>query len=152
MTILAHGCPRLVKLELSGCEGSYDGVSAIGQCCQMLEELTLYDHRMDVGWIAALSFCENLKTLRLIGCKKIDPSLHLQRCQLRGKDGVNALFLVCAAVWDIVIQDCWGLDSEMFSWASVCRYLLFIVVSVSYYVLLCIVMNIKTYDFRINML
>lgn len=125
-----------LKLELSGCEGSYDGVSAIGQCCQMLEEITLYDHRMDVGWIAALSFCENLKTLRLIGCKKI----------------VNALFLVYADVWDIVIQDCWGLDSEMFSWASVCRYLLFIVVSVSYYVLLCIVMNIKTYDFRINMI
>lgn len=141
LTILAHGCPRLVKLELSGCEGSYDGVSAIGQCCQMLEELTLYNHRMDAGWIAALSFCENLKTLRLIACKNIDPSpgpveylgtcrtlesLHLQRCQLRGKDGVNALFLVCAAVRDIVIQDCWGLDSEMFSSASVCRRVRFL--------------------------
>ncbi|KAG1354459.1 putative F-box protein [Cocos nucifera] len=30
LTILANGCKRLVKLELSGCEGSYDGISAIG--------------------------------------------------------------------------------------------------------------------------
>ncbi|KAL5718369.1 hypothetical protein ACHQM5_011277 [Ranunculus cassubicifolius] len=136
LTILAHGCKRLVKLELSGCEGSYDGVSAIGQCCQMLEELTLYNHRMDAGWIAGLSFCENLKTLRFIACKKIDPSpglvehlgscptlesLHLQRCQLRDKQSVNALFLISNAVRDIVIQDCWGLDSEVFGFASSCR-------------------------------
>ncbi|PIA35633.1 hypothetical protein AQUCO_03500174v1 [Aquilegia coerulea] len=141
LTILAHGCKRLVKLELSGCEGSYDGISAIGQCCQMLEELTFYDHRMDAGWIAALSFCGNLKTLRIIGCKKIDPSpgpvehlgscptletLHLQRCQLRDKQSVNALLLVCSAVKDIVIQDCWGVDNEMFSFARVCRRVKFL--------------------------
>ncbi|PWA89975.1 chromatin-remodeling complex ATPase chain [Artemisia annua] len=30
-------CPRLLKLELVGCEGSYDGIKAIGQCCQMME-------------------------------------------------------------------------------------------------------------------
>ena len=30
LTILAQGCSRLVKLELSGCEGSYDGIRAIG--------------------------------------------------------------------------------------------------------------------------
>ncbi|KAI3896392.1 hypothetical protein MKX03_008867 [Papaver bracteatum] len=136
LTILAHGCKRLVKLELSGCEGSYDGIRAIGQCCQMLEELTLCNHRMDDGWIAALSFCGNLKTLRLQSCKKIDPipgpiehlgscptleRLHLQQCQFRDKESANALFLVCVAVKEIVFQDCWGLDSEMFSFASNCR-------------------------------
>ncbi|KAE8679501.1 F-box protein [Hibiscus syriacus] len=62
LTLLAQGCRRLVKLELCGCEGSYDGVKAIGQCCQMLEELTLSEHRMDGGWLAGLSFCGNLKT------------------------------------------------------------------------------------------
>nr|POE76999.1 f-box protein [Quercus suber] len=49
LTILAQGCRRLVRLELCGCEGSYDGIKAIGQCCQMLEELTLSDHKMDGG-------------------------------------------------------------------------------------------------------
>ncbi|OVA00942.1 Leucine-rich repeat [Macleaya cordata] len=141
LTILAHGCKRLVKLELSGCEGSYDGIRAIGQCCQMLEELTLCDHRMDEGWIAALSFCGNLKTLRLQSCKRIDPSpgpiehlgscptlerLHLQQCQLRDKQSMNALFLVCVSVREIVFQDCWGLDSEMFSFASICRRVKFL--------------------------
>ncbi|KAI3765961.1 hypothetical protein L2E82_16008 [Cichorium intybus] len=29
---LAQGCKRVVKLELKGCEGSYDGI-AIRQCC-----------------------------------------------------------------------------------------------------------------------
>ncbi|XP_058086430.1 F-box protein At5g51370-like [Magnolia sinica] len=136
LTILAHGCRRLVKLELCGCEGSYDGISAIGKCCLMLEELTLYDHRMDSGWIAALSFCHNLKTLRLLGCKRIDPKpgavehlgscptlerLHVQRCHLRDKDSVNALFVVCGAVREIEFQDCWGLDDEMFGIATICR-------------------------------
>ncbi|XVF36694.1 hypothetical protein REPUB_Repub19eG0079600 [Reevesia pubescens] len=32
LTILAQGCKKLVKLELSGCEGSFDGIKAIGQC------------------------------------------------------------------------------------------------------------------------
>ncbi|PON61171.1 F-box domain containing protein [Parasponia andersonii] len=136
LTILAQGCTRLVKLELSGCEGSYDGIKAIGQCCQMLEELTLCDHRMDGGWLAALSYCGNLKTLRLRSCKIIDSSpgpdehlgscptieeLHLQQCLLRDKHGVKALFLVCEAVRDVVFQDCWGLADDVFSIAAICR-------------------------------
>jgi F-box/leucine-rich repeat protein 2/20 len=136
LTILAQGCTRLVKLELSGCEGSFDGIKAIGQCCQMLEELTLCDHRMDGGWLAALSYCENLKTLRFQSCKKIEPipgpeeylgacpaleRLHLQKCQLRDKKSVRALFMVCAAAREIVFQDCWGLENDMFRLASICR-------------------------------
>ncbi|KAJ9140014.1 hypothetical protein P3X46_030702 [Hevea brasiliensis] len=138
LTILAQGCKRLVKLELSGCEGSFDGIKAIGQCCQMLEELTLTDHRMDDGWLAALSYCENLKTLRFLSCKKIDLSsgpddylgscpalekLHLQKCRFRNKKSVRDLFKVCEAVREIVVQDCWGLDNDIFSSASVCRRL-----------------------------
>ncbi|KAJ6675574.1 PROTEIN putative-RELATED [Salix viminalis] len=136
LTILAQGCRRLVKLELCGCEGSYDGIKAIGQCCQMLEELTIRDHRMDGGWLAALSFCENLKTLRLQSCKSIDSSpgllehlgscptleeLHLQQCQLRYKQAVKALFLICKTVREIVLQNCWGLEDEAFASATVCR-------------------------------
>ncbi|KAF9600615.1 hypothetical protein IFM89_011198 [Coptis chinensis] len=96
---------------------------------------------MDAGWIAALSFCGNLKTLRLISCKKVDPSpgpiehlgscptletLHLQRCQIRDKESANALFLVCIAVRDVVIQDCWGMHNEMFAFASICRRVKFL--------------------------
>ncbi|KAK9144376.1 hypothetical protein Sjap_004279 [Stephania japonica] len=141
LTILAHGCKRLVKLELSGCEGSYDGIRAIGQCCQMLEELALSDHRMDGGWMAALSFCENLKTLKLQSCKRIDLNpgplehlgscptlerLHLERCQVRDKLSMEALFRVCVAVREVFFQDCWGLDNEMFSVASLCRRVKFL--------------------------
>ncbi|KAK8483859.1 hypothetical protein V6N13_076775 [Hibiscus sabdariffa] len=136
LTILAQGCKRLVKLELNGCEGSFDGIKAIGQCCLMLEELTICDHKMDDGWLAGLSYCENLKTLKLLSCRRIDSSpgrdeylgfcpalerLHLQKCQFRSKKSVRALFRVCETVRDIVIQDCWGLDNDMFKFASVCR-------------------------------
>ncbi|GFQ02397.1 F-box protein at5g07670 [Phtheirospermum japonicum] len=136
MTILAQGCGRLVRLELVGCEGSYDGVKAIGQCCQMLEELTFRDHRMEGGWLSALSYCGNLKTLRIVSCKKIDDSpgldehlgscvmleeLHLRRCQLRDKKGVTALFSVCQAMRKLVIEDCWGLDDGVFAAASIFR-------------------------------
>ncbi|XVF54954.1 hypothetical protein PTKIN_Ptkin05aG0222200 [Pterospermum kingtungense] len=136
LTILAQGCKRLVKLELSGCEGSFDGIKAIGQCCLMLEELTICDHRMDDGWLAALSYCENLKTLKLLSCKRIDLSpgpdeylgfcpalerLHLHNCQLRSKKTVRALFRVCEAVREVFFQDCWGLDNDLFRFASVCR-------------------------------
>ncbi|KAJ8748107.1 hypothetical protein K2173_009237 [Erythroxylum novogranatense] len=125
LTILAQGCKRLVKLELSGCE-----------CCLMLEELTLSDHRMGDGWLAALSYCENLKTLRFLSCKRIDPSpgpdeylgscpalerLHLQKCQLRNKKSVRAMFKICESIREIVVQDCWGLDNAVFSFATVCR-------------------------------
>ncbi|KAK3195107.1 hypothetical protein Dsin_026417 [Dipteronia sinensis] len=102
----------------------------------MLEELTLRDHRMDGGWLAALSFCGNLKTLRLQSCKGIDLSpgprehmgsclaieeLHLQRCQMKDKEGVEALFLVCENVREIVLQNCWRLEDEVFALASICR-------------------------------
>ncbi|XWS51589.1 hypothetical protein CRYUN_Cryun12cG0189700 [Craigia yunnanensis] len=141
ITILAQGCKRLVKLELSGCEGSFDGIKAIGQCCLMLEELTICDHRMDDAWLAALSYCENLKTLKLLSCKRIDLSpgpdeylgfcpslerLHLHKCQLRSKKSVRALFRVCEAVREVVVQDCWGLDNDMFRFASVCRRVKFL--------------------------
>ncbi|KAM0072513.1 putative leucine-rich repeat domain superfamily [Helianthus debilis subsp. tardiflorus] len=136
LTILAQVCPRLLKLELVGCEGSYDGIKAIGQCCQMMEELTLCDHKLEGGWLAALSYCTNLKTLKFQSCKFIDPNpgpsehlgscptleeLYLERCQLRDKQGLGALFLVCEAVRDLVFADCWGLDNNAFSAASVCR-------------------------------
>ncbi|KAK6936295.1 hypothetical protein RJ641_033325 [Dillenia turbinata] len=136
LTILANGCPRLVKLELCGCEGSYDGIKALGQCCQMLEELTLFDHGMEGGWLAALSYCENLKTLRFQSCKSFDrnpglndyletcralESLHLVKCQLREKISVRTLFAISAVVKELVIQDCWGLDNDIFGIASVFR-------------------------------
>ncbi|KAM0061781.1 putative leucine-rich repeat domain superfamily [Helianthus debilis subsp. tardiflorus] len=141
LTILAQGCKRLVKLELRGCEGSYDGIRAIGQCCQMLEELTFCDHRMDDGWLSALSFCENLKSLRLVSCKRIDESpgldehlgccrmlerLHLEKCQLRDKQSLRAFFLVCRSVREMVVKDCWGLKDGMFFNASLCRRLKFL--------------------------
>ncbi|KAJ7949552.1 F-box protein [Quillaja saponaria] len=136
LTILAQGCKRLVKLELSGCEGSFDGIKAIGKCCQMLEELTFCDHRMDDGWLAAVSYCENLKTLKFQSCKRIDPSpgpdeylgfcptlerLHLQKCQLRDEKSIHAMFSVCRAARELVFQDCWGLDNNMFGVASIPR-------------------------------
>ena len=137
LTILAHGCKRLVKLDLGGCEGSYDGISAIGRCCLMLEELTLSDHRMDGGWIAGLPFCGNLKTLRMIGCRNVDKDpgsiehlgscaaierLHLERCRLRDKKSLNALFFVCEAAKELIFQESWGLDDEIFGLASICRW------------------------------
>uniref|UniRef100_A0A2P2J6R8 Uncharacterized protein MANES_01G269900 n=1 Tax=Rhizophora mucronata TaxID=61149 RepID=A0A2P2J6R8_RHIMU len=140
LTLLAQGCKRLVKLELCGCEGSYDGIKAIGQCCQMLEELTFCDHRMDGGWLSALSFCGNLKTLRLQSCKSIDSNpgpdkhlgscpaleeLHFQKCQLRDRQGLKALFVVCEAVREIILQNCWGLEDEVLGLASACRYEVF---------------------------
>ncbi|GMJ13658.1 hypothetical protein like AT5G07670 [Hibiscus trionum] len=141
LTILARGCKRLVKLELSGCEGSFDGIKAIGQCCLMLEELTICDHRMEDGWLAALSYCENLKTLKLLTCKMIDLNpgpdanlgfcpalerLHLQKCLLQNKKSMRALFRVCKAVREVVVMDCWGLDNDMFTFASVCRRVKFL--------------------------
>ncbi|KAL7582406.1 hypothetical protein Lser_V15G43697 [Lactuca serriola] len=141
LTILAQGCRRLVKLELRGCEGSYDGIRAIGQCCQMLEELTFCDHRMDNGWLSALSYCENLKTLRLVSCKTIDQSpgldehlgacrllerLQLERCRLCEKESLRALFLVCRSVKEMVVKDCWGLTDGIFLNANLCRRVKFL--------------------------
>ncbi|KAL1222233.1 F-box protein [Cardamine amara subsp. amara] len=141
LTILAQGCKRLVKLELSGCEGSFDGIKAIGQCCEVLEELTICDHRMDDGWLAALSYFEKLKTLRILSCRKIDhspgldkllgfcpalESLQLKRCCLNDKDGMRALFKVCDGATKVDIQDCWGLDDDCFSLAKSFRKVRFL--------------------------
>eukprot|EP00250_Pteridium_aquilinum_P011338 c19998_g1_i3 orf=207-1754(-) len=137
LTILAKGCSRLVKLELSGCEASYDGIAAIGHCCFMLEELTLSNQGFYEGWIAALFYCSCLKTLRLESCKQIDaipgPSEHLRacatlqrlelvRCNLRDKAGFSALILVAASVKELHFQDCWGLDDETFRLVETCRH------------------------------
>ncbi|KAI5073553.1 hypothetical protein GOP47_0011566 [Adiantum capillus-veneris] len=136
LTILARSCVRLVKLGLSGCEASYDGLAAIGQCCIMLEELTISNQGFHDGWIAALSFCSCLKTLRLENCKQIDPvpgplehlgfcmaleHLQLVRCDLRDAAGFQALMLVSSSIRDLELQDCWGLDDETFSAAATCR-------------------------------
>ncbi|KAL7589640.1 hypothetical protein Lser_V15G35991 [Lactuca serriola] len=136
LTILAQGCKRLVKLELRGCEGGYEGIKAIGECCQMLEELTICDHRMEEGWLSALSYYENLKSLKLVSCKGIDQNpelyeqlgfcqmlerLHLEKCQLRDKQSVRALFLLCQAVVEVVFKNCWGLNNAMFLNANLCR-------------------------------
>ncbi|KAF3564779.1 hypothetical protein DY000_02010702 [Brassica cretica] len=133
LTILAQNCKRLVKLELCGCEGSYDGIKAIGECCQMLEDLTFHDHRMDAGWLAALSFCANLKTFKLRSCRSIDSNpgldehlgvcpmlqeLHLERCHLRDMKSTKSLFLVCGNVRDIVLRNCWGFQDDLFALAS----------------------------------
>lgn len=136
LTILAKGCSRLVKLELSGCEASYDGIAAIGQCCIMLEELTLSNQGFYEGWIAALYYCSCLKKLRLESCKQIDPipgpsehlrvcatlqRLELVRCNLRDKAGFSALVLVAAMAKELHFQDCWGLDDETFRLVETCR-------------------------------
>ncbi|CAM8980436.1 unnamed protein product [Rhodiola kirilowii] len=136
LTILAQGCKLLVKLELSGCEGSYDGIKAIGQGCQMLEELTLSDHKLDDGWLAGVSYCKNLKNLTFRSCKRIDDCpdpeeylsccpflerLHLQTCQLRRSESLKALLMVCDTVREIVIQDCWGLTDDIFILIRTCR-------------------------------
>lgn len=136
MTLLAQGCGRLVKLELVGCEGSYDGIKAIGMCCQMLEELTLCNHKMEGGWLSALSYCGNLKTLAIQSCKYIDENpgpdehlgscpmleeLHLRRCHMRDKQSVKALFLVCRIIRVLEIEDCWGLDNSIFAAATIFR-------------------------------
>ncbi|XP_010536542.1 PREDICTED: F-box protein At5g51380 [Tarenaya hassleriana] len=137
LTILAQGCKRLVKLELSGCEGGFDGMKAIGQCCEMLDELVICDHRMEDGWLAALSYFDNLKKLRITSCRKIDPCpgpehvlgscpalerLHLNKCCLNDKNGgVRALFRICEEAAHVSFQDCWGLDNDAFSEAKAFR-------------------------------
>ncbi|CAN7066177.1 hypothetical protein IGI04_039879 [Brassica rapa subsp. trilocularis] len=141
LTILAQGCKRLAKLELSGCEGSFDGIRAIGQCCDLLEDFTVSHHRMDDGWIAALSCFESLKTLTISSCPKMDScpgpeelmgscpaleSLQLKRCCLSDKHGVRALFKVCDGATTVHIQDCWGLDDDSFSLAKAFRRVRFL--------------------------
>lgn len=136
LTILAQGCKRLVKLELRGCGGSYDGIKAIGQCCHMLEEMSFSDHRIEDGWLSALSYCDNLKTLRFVSCKSIDHSpgigsdigvcpalerLHMEKCQLRQKRSVRALFLLCRSARELVFKNCWGLTDDIFGTGHVCR-------------------------------
>nr|CAD1844886.1 unnamed protein product [Ananas comosus var. bracteatus] len=70
------------------------------------------------------------------GCRRIDTDpgpiehlgscaaierLQMQRCQLRDRRSLHALFVVCEAAREIVFENCWGLDNEMFSSASICR-------------------------------
>ncbi|EPS70439.1 hypothetical protein M569_04320 [Genlisea aurea] len=141
LTILAQGCKRLVKLELNGCRGSYEGIKAIGQCCPMLEELTLCNHKMEDGWLPALPYCENLKALRFLSCKKIDGNdeffehlsscsaverLYFEKCQLRDKRSLAALFLVCFNVRRLFLKNCWGLTDEIFSTSRALRRLKFL--------------------------
>jgi len=138
LTILSHTFRRLVRLELSGCEASYEGISAIGKSCAMLEELSLSNKGFYEGWIAALSFLTCLKSLKLEGCKQIDPNpgpiqhlgqckaidrLQFVRCGLRDRVGFAALLAVCASTKELEFQDCWGLDDESFSLAAKCRRL-----------------------------
>ncbi|KAL9228842.1 hypothetical protein vseg_004378 [Gypsophila vaccaria] len=136
LTILAQGCRRLVKLELSGCEGSYDGIKAIGQCCLMLEELTVCGDRMGGGWLSGLSYCGNLKTLRVQSCRSVDvcpglddhlgscpmlEELYLERCHVRDRESTRALFVVCKFAREISFRDCWGLEDDVFCYAAMCR-------------------------------
>ena len=136
LTILARNCNRLVKLELNGCEGSYDGIAAIGQRCVMLEELTISNHRFYEGWSAGLVLCSCLKTLRLENCKHIDhdprPSenlgycmaldnLQLVSCNLRDEGGFHGLMMLSMKIRQLVIEDCWGLNDEIFNFAATCR-------------------------------
>lgn len=136
LTIMSHTFRRLVRLELSGCEASYEGISAIGKCCVMLEELTLSNKGFYAGWVAALSFLDCLKTLRLEGCKEIDRNpgplahvgrcsaierLHLERCDLRDRVGFAALLSVCSTVKELEFKDCWGLDDDTLALTVSCR-------------------------------
>ncbi|XP_024385818.1 F-box protein At5g51370 [Physcomitrium patens] len=136
LTIMSHTFRRLVSLELSGCEASYEGISAIGKCCVMLEELTLSNKGFYEGWVAALSFLACLKTLRLEGCKQIDRNpgpygrlgrcstierLHLERCDLRDRIGFAALLAVCAVVKELEFKDCWGLDDDTLALTVSCK-------------------------------
>ncbi|CAK9254967.1 unnamed protein product [Sphagnum jensenii] len=136
LTILSRTFRRLVRLELSGCEASYEGISAIGKSCAMLEELTLSNKGFYEGWVAALSFLTCLKTLKLEGCKQIDRNpgpiqrlgrckainqLQLVRCDLRDRVGFAALLAVCVSTKELEFQDCWGLDDDSFSLAASCK-------------------------------
>ncbi|CAH8365929.1 unnamed protein product [Eruca vesicaria subsp. sativa] len=94
---------------------------------------------MDGGWLAALSFCFNIKTLKLRSCKSIDSNprldehlglcpmlqeLHLERCHPRGdQKSTKSLFLICGNVRDIVLHNCWGFQDHLFAFAfaSICR-------------------------------
>jgi hypothetical protein len=136
LTILANRCRRLIRLELSGCEASFAGIAAIGQCCLMLEELTLSSTGFQEGWVAALGYFQSLKTLRLENSRYVDrgpgPSEHLERsftleklqlvcADLRDRVGFAALLTVCGNVKELEFQDCWGLDDETFALAANCK-------------------------------
>lgn len=136
LTILANRCRRLLRLELSGCEASFAGIAAIGQCCMMLEEMTLSSTGFQEGWVAALGYFQSLITLRLESCKFIDrrpgPYEHINSCQtleklqlvccdLRDRAGLAALLTVCANTRELEFQDCWGLDDESFTLAANCK-------------------------------
>ena len=56
-----------------------------------------------------------------LGCCEALERVHLQKCQLRDRNGVGALFWVCRNAREIVLQDCWGLDNGTLSLAVICR-------------------------------
>ncbi|KAJ7552403.1 hypothetical protein O6H91_06G054300 [Diphasiastrum complanatum] len=136
LTTLAHNCSRLVRLELAGCEASYDGIAALGRCCIMLEELTVSTQGFGGGWLAALTHCTCLKTLRLQNCKDLDVDpglsehlgychtlecLQMVRCHIRDRRSFAALLTVCWKVRELEFLDCWGLEDEMFFLTIRCR-------------------------------
>ncbi|KAL8217982.1 hypothetical protein R6Q57_021355 [Mikania cordata] len=128
LTFLAQGCKRLVKLELQGCEGGYEGIKAIGECCQMLEELKFCDHRMDNGWLQLflIGIDLNHELDEHLGFCPVLERLHLERCQLRDKQTVSALFLVCQTVEEVAFKNCWGLNDAMFFNETLCRGVKFV--------------------------
>ncbi|PON93166.1 GINS complex subunit Sld [Trema orientale] len=107
LMIYLKGVNRIVKLELSGCEESYDGIKAIGQCCQMLEELALCDRRMDDGWLAALSYCGNLRTFKALF---VSANLRISKHCRYLLEGEADIFEGCSLVTT------GGLESVVLSW------------------------------------
>ncbi|KAL1548660.1 F-box protein-like protein [Salvia divinorum] len=108
MTILAQGCGRLVKLELVGCEGSYDGIKAIGMCCQMLEELTLCNHRMEGGWVREIEDCWGLDDSKFAAatiCRSIR-SLSLEGCSLLATEGLESVVLSWTEIYRLKVISC----------------------------------------------
>ncbi|GBG92378.1 hypothetical protein CBR_g55286 [Chara braunii] len=150
LTFLAVGCSRLVKLELSGCDIGYEGLSALGEFCPMLEELVLNTKGFHDGWLWGLATCKCLKNLRLEGVKHLESSalrqgssislqqqqphvvpafcqslesLQLVRCDLRVEAAFEALLQLCVKVKVLDINDCWGLDDHVFARTAVCKRL-----------------------------
>ncbi|PON64933.1 GINS complex subunit Sld [Parasponia andersonii] len=105
LMILSQGCMRLVKLELSGCDGSYDGIRQLGSTLRLCS-------RKSINLSPVLD--------EHFGSGPTIKELHLQECQFVDEQGVKTLLLVCEAVREVVFQDCWGLADDVFSIAAIC--------------------------------
>ena len=57
-----------------------------------------------------------------LGCCPAIEKLQVQRCNLRDKQGLDALLMVCGSVRELEFQDCWGLEDDIFNLAINCRY------------------------------